>query len=112
MGHEYSGTPVHKIAWYYDGTAAATEGTLATTSAWVEIEDSLPASVSRIQIYESSGQIVQMGIGPSGSETGIYYIMPNTVATIPFKLDEGMRLAIKAVDADASVGDLIINFFG
>lgn len=108
MGHEYSGTPVHKILYAYDGTGAT-----VATNAWTELEDSMPADVSRMQIYESSGQIVQMSVGgASGSEVGVYYIMPNTVATIPFHINKGQRLAIRAVDADASVGDLIINFFG
>jgi len=89
--------------------------TNVTTSAWVQISASIPATASSVQIFDSSGKIIKLSTGTAGNEDASelnYYIFPggaDGVLRIPFTV--GDRLSAKAVDNTAQYGDLILNFF-
>jgi len=100
---------VHHILRAYDGTGDG-NGTVAVGT-WAQIEDALPDNAEAVEIYDSSGSTLELGVGPSSAEVGILYIPPTGNGRIPLTLNKGMRLAIRAVDAAATTGDFIINFY-
>lgn len=112
MSYQNSGIPQHAIRYAFDGGTDTT----VTTSAWTELEDSLPATASAVHIYNGAAtSTFQLAIGPAGSEASNiipFFITPGMDTRMNFTLPEGVRLAIKAVDVDASASDLILNFFG
>jgi hypothetical protein len=87
--------------------------TSVTTSAWVQLDSSMNADTHELEIFDSSGSVLKLGIGASGSETDIpFHIIPGGNANrIAVSIPQGSRLAIKAVDATASSGQLVINCY-
>lgn len=101
-----SGTPVQTIRNDY---ASAN----VTTGAWVQLDASLDSRVSHAEISDSSGQVMELGYGPVGSEQRLILLPEGGLfSRFPLKLDAGMRLAVRAVSGDATSGNLIINFYG
>lgn len=86
------------------------DGEVDTTN-WKEIEDSLGMSCTELEIFDSSGQVLEFGIGPAGSEVRQFFIMPGGNAQrVGQILNAGMRLAIRAVSAaTGSSGQIVIN---
>lgn len=87
--------------------------TNVTTSAWVQLDSSMDADTYELEIFDSSGSTLQLGLGAAGSETSIpFYIVPGGNANlISVSIPRGTRLAIKAIDATASTGQLVINCY-
>jgi hypothetical protein len=71
----------------------------------------MPAGTTAIEIFDSSGQTMTLAIGASGVETNLINIFPGGNGRIPLTIPAGARVAIKAVSATASVGELDINFY-
>lgn len=86
--------------------------TTITTAAYVQLSSALPNACSGLEVQNTSAKSIQLAIGGAGSEVVFYAVAPgvNTVL-FPHELRKGVRLAAKAVTADASTGALIINFF-
>jgi len=84
--------------------------TPVTTGAWVELDASLNARSEFIELFDSSGSTLELGGGPAGSEVRICLIQPGGFA-VPraLRLDEGLRLSIRAVDVNATTEQLLIN---
>lgn len=83
-----------------------------TTSAWVELVDATTSERSEwMEVYNSTGEILEFGVGASGSEVSQFYIMPGGNGLIPALIDSGQRLVVKAVSGNATSGDLVINFW-
>ncbi len=98
--------PVHRIRYDY--------AVNVTTGAWVQLDASLDAACSYIEIFDSSGQTMELGIGASGSESSLpFYIFPggNAPQLVACPLPAGCRLAVKAVSGNATTGELTINFY-
>jgi len=95
---------------------AATVGTHITSSAWVEIEDSLPAPCDALEILNTTGALLKVAIGAAASEVETpFYIMPGSEPhIIPYNIAKGSRISVKvagSVDATQD-GDIAINWFG
>lgn len=86
--------------------------TPVTTAAYVELSPSLPANLKELEIFDTSQSVLQLAIGPSGSEVDLpFMVLPggNVPSRVNCLLNAGMRLSIKAVDQNATSGQLIIN---
>lgn len=88
-----------------------TDGTVGTTT-WVQLDDSLNSNVMIIDIFDSSGQVLELGQGPAGSETRVCFVFPGGNGRIPLILDQGQRLTVRAVDGVAASGQLCMNLYG
>lgn len=99
-------TPKNKIRLEYSTTNV-------TTTAWVELLLSVGSdNISEIEIFDSSGETLELGVGPSGSEVSQIYVVPGGNGRIPVSLSSLSRLSIKAVSATANSGEIIINLYG
>lgn len=84
--------------------------TNVTTGAWVELDAALDAMSNYIELFDSSGSVLELGIGPSGSEVRAALIPPGGFNVMEkLRFDQGQRLSIRAVDTNATSGQLIIN---
>lgn len=98
--------PKNKIRLEYSTTNV-------TTTAWVELLLSVGSdNISEIEIFDSSGETLELGVGPSGSEVSQIYVVPGGNGRIPVSLSSLSRLSIKAVSATANSGEIIINLYG
>jgi hypothetical protein len=88
-------------------------GTSVTTGAYVQLFALTSAAVKALQIFDSSGSALVLAIGGSGSEVDSLYIFPGGNGDV-FGVDipAGSRVSVKAVDTNATSGQLLINFFG
>lgn len=85
--------------------------TNVTTGAWVQLDSALDKRCNHVEIFDSSGETLKLGYGAAGSEVDALHILPGGNERVPCILEEGMRLAVKAVSGTASTGELVINFY-
>lgn len=86
-------------------------GTNVTTSAYVTLVSSTPISVGRLQICDTSTQVLKIASGSSGNEQDLVAI--GGVAgcvTIAEYIPAGVRLSIKAISASATTGFNTVSF--
>jgi len=83
-----------------------------TTGSYVELIASLASNCKELQIFDSSGQTLELAVGGSGSESRIIYIFPGGNGNTRVGIASGSRISIKAVSATANLGELLINFVG
>lgn len=86
--------------------------TSVTTAAYVQLVASVVSTVKEIEIFDSSGESLVLALGASGSETNKVYVFPGGNGRIPMQITAGQRLSIKAISANATSGELLINFYG
>lgn len=83
------------------------------TISWVELLSSVGLTdVKEIEIFDSSGETLQLGVGANGSEISKIYVFPGGNGRIPLQIDAGERLAVKSVSGNAISGEIIINLYG
>ena len=82
-----------------------------TTGAYVELSSSLVNDVSRLEIFDSSGEIIILAIGAIGSEVDTIDIQPGGNDEVKMDIAKGQRLSIKSRTANATSGNLSINLF-
>jgi hypothetical protein len=87
--------------------------TNVTTGTWVELLASVGATaVKEIEIFDSSGETLELGVGAAASEVSKSYVFPGGNGKIPLQIAASARLAIKAVSATANSGEILINLYG
>jgi hypothetical protein len=82
-----------------------------TTGAWVQLVASLGSEVTELEIFDSSGQTLELGIGAAASETRLILVFPGGNGRVPVSIASGTRISLRAVSATADVGELDINFY-
>lgn len=101
--------PTWRKVYSYDLTATP-PGVNVTTAAWTELSAALADDINALEVFDSSGSTLKIGYGPAGSEVDLCYIPPGGMdGRMDVLLNKGMRVAIKAVDANATVGSLVIT---
>lgn len=85
--------------------------TSVTTLAYVQLLASTSGAVNEIEIFDSSGQTLVLATGGAGSESDQVYIFPGGNGRVPLAIATSTRVAIKAVSATASVGEISVNFY-
>lgn len=88
---------------------AATGAAVTTTSAATLVVAS-PISVSKLEVCDTSGHSLEIGIGVSGSAVYIASTPVSGCIIIPTYVPAGTRFQIKAIDATASTGFNIMSF--
>lgn len=98
---------------YIDRIRLVYSSTNVTTGAWVQLLASVGATaVKEIEIFDSSGETLELGVGAAGSEASKSYVFPGGNGRIPLQIVENSRLSIRAVSATANVGEIVINLYG
>lgn len=82
-----------------------------TTTTWAQIVASLPDVVSTIEIFDSSAQTLEIGVGPVGSEVVYLIVFPGGNGPVRLNIRPGASVSIKALSANATAGELDVNFY-
>jgi len=85
--------------------------TNVTTGAYVQLIASTAAAYNAIEIFDSSGQTLQIALGASASEVNQFLILPGGNGRIPYTIAAASRVSVRAVSGTANVGELSINFY-
>lgn len=92
--------------------------TAITTAAWLQISAALHLGACAMEVFNPSGSTMIMSQGPIGSEDAAVNLFPwtiipgGTTGLVPLESHAGKPLSLKAVDADASLGILVVNIYG
>jgi hypothetical protein len=84
--------------------------TPVTIGAWVQLIASTSADINFLDIFDSSGEILELGTGAAAAEARRLLINPGGNGQIPLNIPAATRVSVRAVSANASVGNLVINF--
>jgi len=84
-----------------------------TTGAWTELIAATGAITKQLEIFDSSGQLLELGTGAAAAEVRKLLITPGGNDDIlGVSIPAGTRISVRAVDADTAAGFLAINFIG
>lgn len=77
---------------------------------WVQLDPVINNGRKILEIFDSGGSVMELGIGPVGSEKRICLIMPGgNVLPVTVPLETGNRLSVRAVSVAVTTGLLAIN---
>ncbi len=98
---------------YVDSAVTEYGTTPVTTGAWVQIIAALPSAASGVEIFDSSGEIMELGVGAAASEARVWVIQPGGNGRVPLTFASGARISLRAITASANVTGTynILNFF-
>ena len=82
-----------------------------TTAAYTQLIASTSADINRVSIFDSSGETLVLALGAAASEVDELYIFPGGNGSEEWFIPSGSRLSVKAISANATVGELVINCF-
>jgi hypothetical protein len=82
-----------------------------TTGAYVQLIASTTGTIRKLEIFDSSGRTLVLATGAAASEVDLLYITPGGNGTITVTIASGTRLSIKAVSANATAGELVLNTY-
>lgn len=97
---------------YSDSARLDYTGTPVNTATWTTLIGNTSKSITAIYVFDSSGQTMEIGVGPSGSESRIMIIQPGGPdGAVEIVITQGSRIAVRAISATASVGEICITAF-
>lgn len=95
---------------YSDSVRNDYSSTNVTTGAWVELIASTAGDINALFIFDSCGQTLELGTGAAASETRVLIIPPGGIdGPVPLNIPSGTRVAIKAISADCTSGEINIT---
>lgn len=105
-----SDSPAARGRSYSDSARLAYSSTSVTTGAWVQLIASTAAEINSLMLFDSSGQTLELGTGAAASEARVLIIPPGGFdGPVPLRIASGTRVAIRAISATASVGEINIT---
>ena len=85
-------------------------GTPITTAAYVQLTAVTASAINYLSIFDSSGSAMIFAVGAPGSEVDQIYVPPGgSVGGYALAIPAGSRISYKALDNNASSGNLIIT---
>ena len=85
-------------------------GTPITTLAYVQLTASTASIINWLSIFDSSGSAMILAVGAPGSEVDQLYVPPGgSVGGYALAIPAASRISYKALDNNASSGNLIIT---
>jgi hypothetical protein len=85
-------------------------GTPITTAAYVQLTAATASIINWLSIFDSSGSAMILAVGAPGSEVDQLYVPPGgSVGGYALAIPAASRISYKALDNNASSGNLIIT---
>lgn len=82
-----------------------------TNGAWTQLFASVGLAISHIEVFDSSGIAMEIGIGTAGSESRILLVPPGGIG-VDETIAANSRISVRAVGGSiADVGELDMNLF-
>jgi hypothetical protein len=99
--------PTVILTTYFDYAA-----TNVTNAAWVQlVPDTGSVKIDQISLYDTSGWVLEVGIGPVGAETRLFLINPGGFGVIDVNIPPNSRVSVRAITGSPiAVGELTINY--
>jgi len=85
-------------------------GSHPVTTSWVELIASTSHDYKRLSAFDSSGELMEFGVGSVGTEVSVGLIQPGG-SDLSVSITSGSRLVYRAVTTSATVGYLALNCY-
>lgn len=85
--------------------------TPVTTAAYVQLTASTASVTNRLEVFDSSGEVLILAVGAAASEVDQLYVFPGGNGIIDLAIPASSRISIKAKTNTASVGLIAINLY-
>lgn len=98
--------PIYSIRYDYAENLPALD-------TWSQVVEQLPATATLVEIVDTGGSVMSLGLGASGEETE-YFKIPaggNSPPPLPVFIPTLSRLSIMPLDVAPTEGSLVINFY-
>lgn len=82
------------------------------TTSYYQVAASAADDYSKIAIYDTTGETIELALGGSGSEVVKMTIGPGCDQVLEIQIPAGSRIAIRSVGSNATAGNLILNLLG
>lgn len=83
-----------------------------TTAAYVQLIASTVGAATEMFIFDSSGQTLKIAFGGIGSEVDQFLVVPGGNGHVNISIPIATRISIRAVSANATVGEVDLNLLG
>lgn len=95
-------------------TKTWTGGAPLSTASYTQLfaAASVTAAVTRVHVGDTGGQFLILATGGSGSEVDQIYLSPGFGGFIDWTIPAGTRIALKALNTNATSGTFIMTLFG
>lgn len=105
--------PPAATAPYQKGTYVRNvySSTNVTTATWVQVISSLSFAADAVEIFDSSGQTLVLGVGAAASEVVWLIIPPGGNGKVPVFIPQGSRISLKALSGTASSGEFDMTLY-
>ena len=100
----------YQSRWLYRRDYSSSNLTVA--SGYEEVIASTTGEASIIEIFDSSGETLLIGVGAAASEVDQFYVTPGGNGQVKLYVPAGVRVAIKAVSNDCTTGEITITAYG
>lgn len=95
---------------YADSALKDYSGGTVTTATWTQLIASTAAEINALSLFDSSGQVMELGVGALSSESRVLLIPPGGCdGVVPLRIAAGSRVSVRAVSANATVGLLVLT---
>lgn len=64
-----------------------------------------------MEVFDSSGQTMEIGVGPASGEARLFIVTPGGNGAVPVSIPKSARVAVRAISGTASSGELSINYY-
>lgn len=98
---------------FADSVRYAYSSGAVSTVTWVQLIASTAAKINCIQLFDSSGQTLELGTGAAASETRVLIIPPGGLdACVPLAIAASTRISIRALSATTgAIGEIDLTGF-
>lgn len=95
---------------YVDSARNDYGSTAVTTGAWVQLIASTAGAIAHLQVFDSSGQTLELGTGAAAAETRILIIPPGGISgSYDINIPAATRISVRAISDTAAAGELDIT---
>lgn len=93
-------------------TRAYSSSNLPASPTWTQIVASTAAKATKIEIFDSSGEFLELAVGGAGSEVVQLVVFPGGNGSVEIMIPINSRVSLRPLVASAiTVGDLAVNFY-
>lgn len=87
-------------------------GAAITTSTYTQLVSATSHKITKLRIFDGSGEVLLLATGAAASEVPLAYIFPGGIDELEVNIPAGTRIAVIAIGANTSDGRLAMNLIG
>lgn len=91
--------------------SGAPQNVTVNTSSWLEIFNSIAATVNYFSIFDSTGNTARLGVGTIGNEQDVLLIVPGGNGDVSARIEQGSRICIRPILDPEADTETVMTFF-